>query len=551
MKFIIFIILFCFSWSYFIGVSPFPWTASSQDFLWFLGLILFLVLFYKKNVNVPILLIPIFIVCLIPMSQFLLGQIYYFSTALFSFCFLFGFLASIVYGYNCIQLEEKENIIKYIAYFFTLVGFISSLFAIVQWLQISHFYILNLSHNRPYANLGQPNQLATLLILSICSLLFLYERMRSKSVFLILSLPIIVWALALTQSRTTWVTLFILFIIYIVKKVRFEKKSTAYIALISVLIYLFIFIFNAEISEYLNLVKPIPMQERLNGGLGRIEMWKHMFYAAMQQPWFGYGWFQTTIAQLKGVLIFKNEGNLSSAHNVIIDLVLWMGIPFAVLIIGYGLYLIKRIFLSIHSLPQLYVFMMMLCILVHAQLEFPLYYSYFLFPLGFFIGVLLIDCNCKYFLLNEKLKQIIFLISICFYALIFKQYDQWLTNFGYASGMQNTGKSQHKYSFLFSQFSDRADFVVAKIDQDYTQVNLDFFEDYVTSQPSEYNLYKMAQIFYFNKNMIKANYYLDVYNALYNKKALFEDLSKINTSQGNGISSLFEKSVSTENLNMK
>lgn len=545
MKFIIFIILFCFSWSYFIGVSPFPWTASSQDFLWFLGLILFLVLFYKKNVNVPILLIPILIVCLIPMSQFLLGQIYYFSTAFFSFCFLFGFLASIVYGYNSIQLAEKEDII------FTLVGFISSIFAIAQWLQISHFYILNLSHNRPYANLGQPNQLATLLILSICSLLFLYERMRSKSVFLILSLPIIVWALALTQSRTTWVTLFILFIIYIVKKVRFEKKSTAYIALISVFIYLFIFIFNAEISEYLNLVKPIPMQERLNGGVGRIEMWKHMFYAAMQQPWFGYGWFQTTIAQLKGVLIFKNEGNLSSAHNVIIDLVLWMGIPFAVLIIGYSLYLIKRIFLSIHSLPQLYVFMMMLCILVHAQLEFPLYYSYFLFPLGFFIGVLLIDSNCKYFLLNEKLKQIIFLISICFYALIFKQYDQWLTNFGYASGMQNTGKSQHKYSFLFSQFSDRADFVVAKIDHNYTESNLEFFEHYVKSQPTEYNLYKMAQIFYFNKNMIKANYYLDVYNALYNKKALFEDLSKISTIQSNGISSLFEKSVSTENLNMK
>src|SRR5690606_31362366 len=120
---------------------------------------------------------------------------------------------------------------------------------------------------------------------------------KSKNIFLILLFPIIVWALALTQSRTTWVTLFVLFIIYIVKKVRFEKKSTAYIALTAVFTYLFIFIFNAEISEYLNLAKPIPIEERLNGGLGRIEMWKHMYYAAMQQPWLGYGWFQTTIAQ--------------------------------------------------------------------------------------------------------------------------------------------------------------------------------------------------------------------------------------------------------------
>lgn len=548
---ILYIALICLVMSYLIGPTGYPWTSYSKDLFCFLSIILFFILFYGKSIKVPKLIFPILFICFIPFIQFLFGQIYYFSTAFFSFCFLFGFLASIVYGYNSVQFSEKENIIKFISYFFTVVGFVSSLFAIAQWFQISHPYILNLSHNRPYANLGQPNHLATLLLLSICSLLFLYEYKKSKNIFLILLFPIIVWALALTQSRTTWVTLFVLFIIYIVKKVRFEKKSTAYIALTAVFTYLFIFIFNAEISEYLNLAKPIPIEERLNGGLGRIEMWKHMYYAAMQQPWLGYGWFQTTIAQLEGVLIFKNEGNLSSAHNIVIDLVLWVGIPFTVLIIGYGLYLIKRIFSSIHSLPQLYVFMMMLCILVHAQLEFPLYYSYFLFPLGFFIGVLLIDCNCKYFLLNEKLKQSIFLICICFYALIFKQYDQWLSDFGYASGMENTGKSQHQNSLLFSQFSDRADFIVAKIDHNYTESNLEFFEHYVKSQPTEYNLYKMAQIFYFNESMVRATYYLEVYNALYNKKALFEDLSKINTSQDNGISSLFEKSVSTLNLNMK
>lgn len=358
MKIIIFTILLCFVLSYFIGISVFPFISSSQDFLWFLGLILFLIYFYKKNVNFPILLIPVFIICLVPFTQFLFGQVYYFSTAFFSFCFLFGFLASIVYGYNSIQLAEKENIIKYIAYFFAVVGFISSLFAIAQWLQISHPYILNLSHNRPYANLGQPNHLATLLMLGICSLLFLYEHMKSKNIFLILLLPFEVWALALTQSRTTWIILCVFFIICIVNKNNFKKKSTPYIALTALFTYLFVFIFNAEISEYLNLVKPIPVQERLNGGLGRIEMWKHMYYAAMQQPWLGYGWFQTTIAQLEGVLLFKNEGNLSSAHNIMIDLVLWVGIPLALLIVGYSLYLIKRIFLSIHSLPQLYVFMM-------------------------------------------------------------------------------------------------------------------------------------------------------------------------------------------------
>lgn len=145
MKIIIFTILFCFGLSYFICVSSFPWTSSAQDFLWFLGLILCLGLFYQKEVKLPKNIIPLLFICLIPFIQFIFGQIYYFSTAVFSFCFVFGFLVSFLYGYNSHHLADKNRIIRYVTYFFTLIGLISSLFAIAQWLQISHSYILNLT----------------------------------------------------------------------------------------------------------------------------------------------------------------------------------------------------------------------------------------------------------------------------------------------------------------------------------------------------------------------------------------------------------------------
>lgn len=541
MKIIIFIILFCFGLSYFIGVSSFPWLSSSQDFLWFLGLILYLGVFYQKEVKLPKIILPVFLICLIPFIQFIFGQVYFLSTAFFSFCFVFGFLVSLFYGYNSHHLADKNKIIQYIAYFFTLIGLISSLFAIAQWLQISHPYILNLSHNRPYANLGQPNHLATLLMMSICSVVFLYERHRYKWFLCVPLLVLDTYALALTQSRTTWVIIILLLTVYVFKKINFQRASTAKIIFLSLALYVFLFIFNAEIAEYLKLVAPIPLEDRINGGFARIEMWKHMYYAIMQHPWFGYGWFQTTIAQFEGVLLFKNEGNLSSAHNIMIDLILWVGIPFGILLIFYSLYLIKVIICNIKTTDELYVFIMMLCILVHAQLEYPLYYSYFLFPLGFFVGVLLINCNVNTISINEKLKQVTFLFSIIFYALIFQQYDQWLTNLGYASGMENTGQSQNKQSVIFSQFADRAEFIVAKVDKQYAEDKLDSFEHYVVSQPSYYNLFKMAQIFYFNQDWVKANYYFEVSNALYNKKALFKDLSKIDTHQSNNIASLFLK----------
>ncbi|WP_180037242.1 O-antigen ligase [Acinetobacter sp. YH16052] len=541
MSIIIFIIFLCFGLSYFIGLSAFPWTSSSQDFLWFLGLILSFSLFYKKEVKLPKITIPILCICFIPLVQFTFGQVYYFSTAFLSFIFIFAFVATVLYGYNSHHLADKNKIIQYIAYFYTLIGLISSLFAIAQWLQISHPCILNLIHNRPYANLGQPNHLATLLMLSICSVVFLYEQLKYKCFIYIPILFLQFLALALTQSRTTWIILIVLLFRYLFKKIRFKKRTTHYLLSFFFCSYALIFIFNAQIAQYFNLVIPVPLEDRINGGFARIEMWKHMIYAIQQQPWLGYGWYQTTIAQLQGVLLFKNEGNLSSAHNIMIDLILWVGIPFGILLIFYSLYLIKVIICNIKTTDELYVFIMMLCILVHAQLEYPLYYSYFLFPLGFFVGVLLINCNVNTISINEKLKQVTFLFSIIFYALIFQQYDQWLTNLGYASGMENTGQSQNKQSVIFSQFADRAEFIVAKVDKQYAEDKLDSFEHYVVSQPSYYNLFKMAQIFYFNQDWVKANYYFEVSNALYNKKALFKDLSKIDTHQSNNIASLFLK----------
>lgn len=541
MKFILLTSLFCFGLSYFVGVSNYPWNSSSKDLLGFLALNLFIILYYKKNICFPKIILPILLLSCVPFIQLLFGKIFYFSTAFFSFCFIFGFLSSIIYGYNSLQLAHKNITIKYIAFFFVIIGFLSGLIAILQSFQISHPYILNLTHNRPYANLGQPNHLATLLMMSICSVVLLYDRYGYKWFLCVPLLILEIHALSLTQSRTTWVVIILLIIVYVFKKVNFERRSTVNIIYLALVLYVLLFTFNTEIAEYLNLVAPIPLEDRINGGFGRIELWKHMIYAIQQQPWLGYGWYQTTIAQLEGVLIFKNEGNATSAHNIIIDLILWVGIPFGILLIFYSLYLIKVIIFHIKTLAELYIFMMLLCILVHAQLEYPLYYSYFLFPLGFFIGILLIDCKSKSVSINEKLKQVTFLFSIIFYALIFQQYDQWLTNFGYASGMENTGESQHKKSIVFSQFADRAEFIIAKIDKRYAEDELKVFEYYVVSQPSYYNLFKMAQIFYFNENFEKANHYFEVSNALYNKNALFEDLSKIPTKNSNDIASLFLK----------
>ena len=535
--------------SYFIGISPDPWTTYAQDMLWFLGIILLSVLYKNKSLSIPKIIFPILIIIIIPFLQFILGQIYYFSTGFFSFCFLLSFFVVVLLAYNSPQLIHPHILILYCALFFASIGFLTSVFAIAQWLQLENSFILSLKGSRPYANMGQPNNMATLLMMSICSLVLLYEWLKLRTDVFMLLLSCNILAISFSQSRTVWIALVVLTLFYFLQKQRCHRKWTHTILLGSILSYFLLFYLNVYIAEYLYLATPQSLVERLTSGYLRIEMWKHLFYAIAQQPWFGYGWFQTNIAQLQGVLLFKNEGYLSSAHNIVLDLILWTGIPIGLLIVTYVLYLLKLLFLHIETLSEFYLFALLMCILVHANLEFPLYYSYFLFPAGFFVGLLLVNVKSKVYLVPQNIKYIAFLGSILIYATVFKYYDQWQSHLGYASGMENTGKFQNHDSILFSQFSAREKFLVAQYDQQYSEYELSEFEHYVNSQPSYFNLLKFARILYHNHDVAKAKHYFEISNVLYNKTAKFEEIyQKRNTQSGNLTISYLESIKLSSNI---
>lgn len=526
MKIYYLLFLFCIFLSYFVSVSADPWTSYRQDMLWFLGIILLSVMFKNKKISIPKIIIPILFISIIPFIQFVFHQVYYFSTSFFSFCFLFTFFIAMVLAFNSLKLINQKKLILHCALFFSCVGFLTSVFAIAQWLRVDYSFISPLYHNRPYANLHQPNNMATLLMMGVCSLALLYEHFKIRTYVFLLLLSCHFFAISLSQSRTTWVVLLVLSVFYFLQKQRCQRKWTHIILLCMSVGYFLIFYLNVYIAEYLYLVPSQSLAERLSTGYLRIEMWKHLLYAISQQPWLGYGWFQTNIAQLQGVLLFKNEGYLSSAHNIVLDLVLWVGIPIGLLILTYVLYLLKLLFLNIKTLSDFYIFSLLMCILVHANLEFPLYYSYFLFPTGFFIGLLLVNFKTKVYYFPQYIKHFVFLCAISIYAIVFKQYDQWQSYLGYASGMENTGKFQNHKSILFSQFTAQEKFLVSQHEQKYTKNEVSEFKHYVDSQPSYFNLFKLSQILYFNHDYSQSRYYFEISNVLYNKKVNFEEIYK-------------------------
>lgn len=80
-----------------------------------------------------------------------------------------------------------------------------------------------------------------------------------------------------------------------------------------------------------------------------------------------------------------------NAHNLILDLVLWGGIPFGVLWTISLVFWFKKAIDNIHS-PQSWLTLCgIISFLIHAMLEYPHEYTYFLFPVAILMGTLTRD----------------------------------------------------------------------------------------------------------------------------------------------------------------
>jgi len=78
----------------------------------------------------------------------------------------------------------------------------------------------------------------------------------------------------------------------------------------------------------------------------------------------------------------------SSAHNLFIDLVVWCGIPLGgLLCVAIVVWVVRR-FLAVKRPDQAVLMLLVLVVLNHSMLEFPLLYTYLLLPMGWLVGAM-------------------------------------------------------------------------------------------------------------------------------------------------------------------
>lgn len=330
----------------------------------------------------------------IPSLQFLTGQIVNLGEAWIASVYLLGFLLCVWTG----TVWEQKNRWGTGEFIFT-AAFVGSLLSVGlqlwQWLHLGDIgelgiWLMGEGDGRPFANLGQPNLLASLILWGVLATVWAYVRGVIGATVTGIAVSYLLLGLAFTFSRTAWLGLGILVMAAWWWRALWPQKQLSTWALWFLLYFISITLLLDPLSQILGLSSPrsLSAAANLTGDL-RLTAWKAIIHGITQSPWTGYGWNQVVAATFNQSIDEPLlHGYFSHSHNLFLDLVTVMGIPLGTLAIGYLIHLSWRLTRAIKDAESALIWMALFVIGNHAMLEFPLHYAYFLLPTGMLIGAL-------------------------------------------------------------------------------------------------------------------------------------------------------------------
>ena len=261
-----------------------------------------------------------------------------------------------------------------------------------QWLDLSllGLFVVDLKPgHRPYGNLAQPNQLSTLFVFGLMGAAFLFEARRIGMWAGMLAAAVMCGGLVITQSRSALLIVLWLLFAYFALRRRSGLRIRPIVPIALTATYGGLSLAWPSINHFLLISdSAVRAIDRTTAGQRAI-YWRSMLDAIADHPLWGYGFQQVNMAQRATALDYPaTYGFFESSHNLVLDLMGWAGVPIALLVLGCAtVWFIRQLRtlsdgLAWATLATLGAFG------VHSMVEFPLYYAYFLLPVGILTGAL-------------------------------------------------------------------------------------------------------------------------------------------------------------------
>ena len=344
----------------------------------------------RRGIALPASALFLLAMAAVPLLQTVVGPIFFFGD---------GWIASLYLSATALAVVAAAHAAKATGPAMALGGAWTLLTAAllscaIAWIQrfeldagplVLHIAPVNLGR-APFANLAQPNQLASLLALGFAGLWFLFERGRIVCRWAVTLAVLLCVSLAMTQSRTPVLMFAVAALALWLAQRRWTVRTRAWVVAPLAAVWALAFVAWPRVIEAVHLAPGASVANRLQAG-PRTVIWSQLWDAVWLRPWSGFGWNQVSVAQVAVAADHPLSRFTEHSHNLLLDLLLWNGVPLGLLIIIVsGSWLWRRV-LDVRDPQGLFGLLVMGLLLAHAMVEFPLDYLYFLVPFGVAIGL--------------------------------------------------------------------------------------------------------------------------------------------------------------------
>ncbi|WP_333976200.1 PglL family O-oligosaccharyltransferase [Acinetobacter colistiniresistens] len=466
-------------------------------------------------------------------------NIYYFSGDVFlNLVYILSFITIFTVGFNIGRMED--SIKSEIVLGFIITVLISSIISV--WIQLHQWLLLEGNiwvvdmrpGDRPFANMAQPNQLSTLLIMGLISILYLFEKNKINSISASLVTVFILFGIVLAQSRTAWVFLIFLLTWWFIKNKQVKMRTHPYYLIIWGGVFLSLWSFIPKLSEFLGTSSLQTALERATTGLDRLYQWKQILFILRDSPFLGYGWGQLNVAQLANKTELLENPILGYSHNLFLDLMIWNGVVLGLLISCFIILFFMKILFKLKDKESIILLSLVGAIFIHSMFEYPFAYAYFLLPMGFVLGVVYANQEVfsNFSFLNKKVYFLYIgslLILMVFFVFDYKMLESEHDLMRYENVQLrdvDIKGVEHK-AILFNQLSEYIWFVRQPLDEDISAEKLERIRKVVYRYPDRPVLYRYIQILYLNNREKEMQQILKLFNAFYKEQLTEKKIQKV------------------------
>jgi O-antigen ligase len=331
------------------------------------------------------------VVALIPLLQYATGILAFRGDAALGLLYGLGVVLALHVGRLWVAQAGLEGAMRPLWTTLLVAALVAFGLALAQWLRLpaASWWAMELIDARPFANFGQPNQFGLSMVIGIIAATALYEMraVRARAslalVWLVLGFGILI-----SESRASLAALAALALCWFATRGRAPSRLRVVEVVIALVAGIALYLAFPAIEDALYL-RADTLRSPVEVG-PREAIWRHFLAAIAAHPWLGYGFGQGVAALSEVAAQGTPSRNTIYAHNVVLDLMVWVGVPLALLLtLALGAWLLS--WLRRGAAPALAVqrhavFAVWLALAVQSLLEFPYAYAYFLLPAALLAG---------------------------------------------------------------------------------------------------------------------------------------------------------------------